>query len=275
MEEYRIGNLVLKSRVLLAPMLEPNDIAFRLLCKKAGCALTYTGMISPLSKQKLDLGDKPMLQLFGNSVRGIASFMKKYDSQVSGWDFNLGCPSKLSKKLEHGAFMAAELDLIRDILKTMRKNTKKPLTVKIRKSDFAFDILKITEEIGLDGICVHARTSGQGYSGEVDYDFALEIKKRSGIPVIFSGVSDLSEINSILKDFNFVMVGRKAIGNPGIFGKEIGFNDYLKLAKKYRFYFRQVKYQAMNWTKGVMNGKDLRIALAEAKNIEDIEKIIG
>jgi len=38
----KIGNLKLKSRILLAPMLEPNDIAFRLLCKKAGCGLTYT-----------------------------------------------------------------------------------------------------------------------------------------------------------------------------------------------------------------------------------------
>ena len=52
MEEYKIGNLVLKNRIFLAPMLEPNDIAFRMLCKKAGAGLTFTGMIHPLSQKK-------------------------------------------------------------------------------------------------------------------------------------------------------------------------------------------------------------------------------
>ena len=117
---YKIGNLELGARVLLAPMLEPNDIAFRLLCKRAGAGLTYTGMVSPLSKQKLDLDDKPGLQLFGNSARGIRSFMKRYDSKVSLWDFNLGCPSKLSKRLGHGAFMHGDIGAIEDILKVMR-----------------------------------------------------------------------------------------------------------------------------------------------------------
>jgi len=36
--KMKIGKLKLKSWFLLAPMLEPNDIAFRLLCKKAGWA---------------------------------------------------------------------------------------------------------------------------------------------------------------------------------------------------------------------------------------------
>ena len=74
-----IGNLKLKNRFLLAPMLEPNDVAFRLLCKRAGCGLTYTGMVSPLSKQKMVLDDKPAVQLFGNDARGITSFIKKYE----------------------------------------------------------------------------------------------------------------------------------------------------------------------------------------------------
>jgi len=307
----KIGNLKLKSRVLLAPMLEPNDVAFRLLCLKAGCGLTWTGMTSPLSKARLCLDDKPMLQLFGNSSRGIASFMKKYDSKVSGWDFNLGCPSKLSKRLGHGACLS-DLKVIEDILETMRKNSEKPLTVKIRKSDYAFEILKIAEEVGVDAICVHARTIGQGYSGEVDYDWALEIKKRTRLPVIFSGVSSLDEVEKILEDFDFVMIGRLAIGRPGIFGevdesgklqknnpridanvRELGrkenlttdstdehgqgnlFGEYLELAKKYGLFFRQVKYQAMNFTKGIVGGKELRMALVGAKSVGDVERIMG
>ena len=275
--KHKIGNLELKSRVFLAPMLEPNDIAFRLLCKRAGCGLTYTGMVSPLSKQKLNLDDKPMLQLFGNSSKGIRSFMKRYDSRVSGWDFNLGCPSKLSRKLGHGAFMTSELKAIQDILTVMRNCTDKALTVKIRKSDSAFEILKICEEVGVDGICIHARSVSQGYSGEVDYEFALAVKKRAGMPVIFSGVSDVGEVDSILEDFDFVMIGRGAIGNPGIFSKgkgRVGFSEYLELAKKYGLFFRQVKYQAMNFTKGLNGGKSLRMTLIGARDIGDVERIM-
>ncbi|NPE26839.1 tRNA-dihydrouridine synthase family protein [Methanococcoides sp. SA1] len=271
---YELGNLELKNRIFLAPMLEPNDIAFRLLCKKAGCGLTWTGMTSPLSKQKLDLDDKPILQLFGNSSKGIEEFMKKYDDKVSGWDFNLGCPSKLSRRLKHGACLD-DLGVIKDIVRTMRENTKKPLTVKIRKSDYAFDVLRITEEAKVDAICIHPRTLAQGYSGEVDYDFALELKKKSGIPVIFSGVSKLEDVEKILKDFDFVMIGRKAIGNPGVFGKKIGLDEYLELAKEYGLYFRQVKYQAMNFTKGLRGGKELRMRLIECKSVEEIEEIMS
>ena len=48
-----LESLNLKNKIFLAPMEEINDIAFRLICKKAGCGLTYTGMISPLSKKKI------------------------------------------------------------------------------------------------------------------------------------------------------------------------------------------------------------------------------
>ncbi|MDH3352912.1 MAG: tRNA-dihydrouridine synthase family protein [Nanoarchaeota archaeon] len=275
--EYKIKNLKLKNRFLLAPMLEPNDIAFRLLCKKAGCGLTYTGMTSPLSKQKLHLDDKPALQLFGNSERGVKEFIKKYDKNVSLWDFNLGCPSKLSKKSTHGAFMHEDFEAIKKILKAMKESTKKPITIKLRKSEYAIEIAKLAEKY-VDAIGIHSRTIQQGYSGEVDYDFALKLKSSVSVPVIFSGNIDEKNAKKILKDFDFVFIGRGAIGDPEIFARlinkttKIKFADYIKLAKKYKLFFRQVKYQAMNFTKGLANAKEIRKGLIEAKAIEDIEK---
>lgn len=277
--EYKIGNLKLKNRFLLAPMLEPNDVAFRLLCKKAGCGLTWTGMISPLSKQKMILDDKPALQLFGNSARGIRSFIKKYDKDVSLWDFNLGCPSRLSKKLLHGAFMHKDFETIEEILKTMRRATKKPISIKLRKSKQAIEIAKLAEKY-VDAIGIHARTIEQGYSGEVDYNFALKLKKAVSVPVIYSGNINEGNARKILKNFDFVFVGREAIGNPNIFSKlsrkklKIGFKDYLKLSKKYKLFFRQIKFQAMNFTRGLSDAKSLRKKLIEAKSIGDIERVM-
>ncbi len=271
--EYQIGKLKLKNKLLLAPMLEPNDVAFRLLCKKAGCGLTYTGMTSPLSKQKMYLDDKPAVQLFGNNARGISSFIKKYDKKVSLWDFNLGCPSKLSRRLEHGAFMHKDVEAIEEILKAMRSATKKPVTIKLRKSANAIEIAKMAEKY-VDAIGIHSRTAGQGYGGEVDYKFALKLKKAVKVPVIYSGNVDEKNVDKILKDFDFVFIGREAIGNPGFFGKKFSFKDYLKLAKKYKLFFRQVKFQAMNFTKGITGAKKMRLGLIGAKTVSDVENVM-
>ena len=273
---FAIGNLELKNRVFLAPMLEPNDIAFRLLCKKAGCGLTWTGMVSPLSRKKLDLDDKPVLQLFGNSSKGIRSFMRRYDSDVSGWDFNLGCPSKLSRRLGHGGCLD-DVEVIEGILKVMRSATRKPVTIKLRKSLKAIEIARMACKY-VDAIGIHARTVGQGYAGEVDYDFALAVKKVVNVPVIFSGSVNEGNFKRILSDFDFVFVGRACIGKPCFFSEgkyNIGFKDYLELAKKFELSFRQVKFQAMNWTKGMDEARRLRKKLVGAKTISEVEDIMG
>lgn len=276
---YRIGKLKLKSRFFLSPMLEPNDIAFRLLCKRCGCTLTYTGMISLLSKQKIFLDDRPAVQLFGNTEKGIKRFIQKNDKKVSLWDFNLGCPSKLSKRLSHGAFMHQDTEKIEKILNVMKQNTKKPISIKLRKSENAIKIAKIAEKY-VDAIGIHPRTIAQGYSGKPDYEFAKRLKKKVNIPVIYSGDAGLNNIKHILKDFDFVFIGRTAIGNPGIFSQlenkkdAVDFEDYLEFALKYKLPFRQIKMQAMNFTKGMNYARKIRKRLSTSKDLKSVLKII-
>jgi tRNA-dihydrouridine synthase B len=278
-----IAGLKTKNRIFLAPMEEINDIAFRLLCKKAGCGLTYTGMINPLSKKKLYLDDKPALQLFCTNTNGIKEFMKKYNKKVSLWDFNLGCPAKTARKHGFGIFLG-DLSMIEQILKIMRENTKKPLTIKMRKSKISFDILKIAEKY-CNAICIHPRTQDQGYSGEPDLKFAEEIKSRTNLPVIYSGDVNQKNFKELLGKFDYIMIGREAIGRPEIFAKmtntkeskestkfRSSFNDYLILAKKYNLPFRQIKLQAMNFTKGMRNSAQFRNEIAKIKNLAELEK---
>lgn len=272
-----IKNLKTKNRIFLAPMEEINDVAFRILCKKAGCGLTYTGMISPLSKKKIELPDKPALQLFCTDTKGIKEFIKKYDKKVPLWDFNLGCPAKNAKKHGFGIYLR-DLTAIESILKVMRENTKKPLTLKMRKSKISFDVLKLAEKY-CDGICIHPRTQEQGYSGEPDLKFADEIRSSTNLPVIYSGNVNEKNYNELLKKFDYIMIGREAIGRPEIFARLTGtkfekyFKNYLKLAKKYSLPFRQIKLQAMNFTKGLRDSTKLRLEIFKIKTIEELEKI--
>ena len=274
----KIGKLKLQNRLFLAPMLEPNDIAFRLLCKKAGCTLTYTGMISPLSKKSFSIDDHPAVQLFGNSGKSIRDFISNHQSS-SLWDFNLGCPSKLSRKLEHGAFMHEDVNKIKRIVRIMKESTEKPVTIKLRKSPNAIKILKSVVD-KIDAVGIHPRTFSQGYSGLPDYDFALKLKEESPVPVIYSGNVDEKNAKEILKEFDYVFIGRSAVGDPGIFSRILGkknsieFSDYIKLAEKYDLPFRQIKFQAMNFTKGMENAKALRRKIILTKTVDEVERVI-
>lgn len=265
-----------KNKIFLAPMEEVNDVAFRLLCQKAGCGLTYTGMIHPLTPQEIYLNDKPALQLFCTETKGISEFIKKYDLKVALWDFNLGCPATTARKHGFGSYLR-DLNKIEEILKTIRENTKKPVTVKIRKSKIAIKLLKIAEKY-CDAICIHPRTQQQGYGGVPDLQFAEKIKSLSKIPVIYSGDVDETNAEELLKTFDYIMIGRKAIGNPNIFSKftnkqtNFNFKDYLELSKKYKFPFRQIKFQAMSFTKGKDNAKELRLEIFKIKRLDDLKK---
>jgi len=269
--------IICRNKIFLAPMEEVNDIAFRLLCKNAGAGLTYTGMVNPLTPKEISLEDKPAIQLFCTSEKGVKEFIKKYDKKVSLWDFNLGCPAKTAKKHGFGSFLIGDLETIEKIIKTMRESTKKPISVKIRKSNNAFKILEIAEKY-CDAICIHSRTQAQGYGGVPDIEFAEKIKSKTKLPVIYSGDVDETNFKDLLKKFDYVMIGRKAMGNPNIFSKMLGknsnfgFEDYLAIAEKYNFYFRQIKFQAMCFTKGKENAKELRLELFKIKNLNELKK---
>jgi len=280
MVTYKIGNLKLKNPYFLAPMAGINDIAFRILCKKAGAGLVYTGMLNPLMRKDAVLNDKPAVQLFSANERGIAEFIKKNEDNAVLFDFNLGCSAKTAEEKCFGAFFGGSIETIENILKTMRESTKKPITIKLRKSNEAFKIAEIAEKY-CDAICIHPRTNRQGYSGKADIGFAEELKKRVSIPIIYSGDVNEKNADGLLKKFDFVMIGRSALGYPNIFAKLTGkkpcfrFGEYLKLAAKYGLRFGQIKSQSMNFTRCEKGSVKLRGLLAKARSLNELKEILG
>jgi tRNA-dihydrouridine synthase B len=279
MAGYKIGNLKLKNPYFLAPMAGINDIAFRILCKNAGAGLVYTGMLNPLTRKEIILDDKPAIQLFSTNERGIAEFIKKNEDNALLFDFNLGCSAKTAKEKCFGAFFGGGVEIIESILKIMRESTKKPITIKLRKSDEAFKIAEIAEKY-CDAICVHPRTNKQGYSGKADTEFAEKLKQKTFLPIIYSGDVDEKNADGLLKKFDFVMIGRHAWGYPDIFAKltgkkpVFGFSKYLKLALKYKLGFGHIKSQAISFTKYRAGSGKLRRQLAKAKSLDELKEIL-
>jgi tRNA-dihydrouridine synthase B len=284
--KYNLGDIELKNRIFLAPMHQINDVAFRLLAKKAGASLTYTGLINPQTKEELELKDKPALQFAANSTIGIKEFIEKYDKEVSLYDLNLGCPSPHAKQSKFGYFMTSNLKLIEEILKEIKRYTKKPLTLKIRKMPLPQTkaIINLAEKY-CEAIGVHPRTQVQGYSGIPDLEFARTVKSLTKIAVIYSGnINNKEEAKNMLKEFDFIMIGRASMGNPSIFSdltnkkieKRISFEDWLNLAKKEikKLEFQQIKFQAMNFTKGFEGATTFRHKLGLTKNEKEILEVI-
>jgi tRNA-dihydrouridine synthase B len=285
-KQIKLSNLKINNRISLAPMHQVNDIAFRMLCKKAGASLTYTGLLNPQTHEKLYFQDKPAVQFACNNTDGIKDFIKKHDKKISLYDFNLGCPSPHAKQSKIGYFMINNTKAIEKILKEIRQNTKKPLTIKIRKmpEENLKKVVKIAERY-CDAIAIHPRTQEQGYSGTPDLEFARQVKKQTKLPMIYSGnINTSEEANKMLSEFDFIMIGRASMGNPSIFSdvsgkkikKRINFQDWLRLSKKLnpKIYFSQIKFQAMNFTKGFEGAPKIRNKLSKARTEKEVLEIM-
>ncbi|EKD58359.1 MAG: Dihydrouridine synthase like protein [uncultured bacterium] len=268
-----------KKKVYLAPMDDINDIAFRMVCKKAGAKRTYTNMIFPSLNQKLYLQDKPVIQVVCKNEKGIASFMRKYDSIVSGWNLNLGCPGKLAEDGGYGAFLT-DIRIIEKILIVMRCNTKKPLSIKLRKTPSTKKIIGIANKY-CEEIAIHPRTIEQGYMSVSDVRFAKSLRKETGLPIIYSGDIDENNCDRFLNYFDGVMIGRSAIGNPDIFSKiyknkkKINFLNYLEFASKYKLPLQQILFQAINFNNRIPGGERYILKIIKARSIKRLRFIFA
>lgn len=235
----KIGNIVLDAPIALAPMAGISDLPYRVICRRFGCGLTVSEMVSAkgllyknektFAMLQIDPAERPTaIQLFGSVPDELAEAAKIVEAQGADMiDFNMGCPVPKVVNNGEGSALMKTPDLAGKILTAMVKAVTIPVTVKFRagwddEHRNAVEIAKVAEASGVAAVAVHGRTRDQFYMGKADWGIIRAVKNAVGIPVFGNG--DIFSAEDGLRmqketGCDGLMLARGAYGNPWLFSQ--------------------------------------------------------
>ena len=233
----RIGNIELDTPVALAPMAGISDLPYRVICRRFGCGLTVSEMVSAkgllyknektFAMLQIDEAERPTaIQLFGSVPEELAEAARIVEAQGADIiDFNMGCPVPKVVNNGEGSALMKTPELAGKILEAMVRAVRIPVTVKLRagwdeEHRNAVEIAKIAEASGVAAVAVHGRTRNQFYMGKADWEIIRRVKAAVRIPVFGNGdIFAMEDGLRMFKETNCdgVMLARGAYGNPWLF----------------------------------------------------------
>lgn len=231
----------------LAPLSGFSDLPFRLVCRRQGCGVTVTEMVSAkglfynfdntMKYLETTEEDSPLVvQLFGEDPKcignAVSTLLKK---GYKYFDLNAGCPVKKVTKTGSGAALLKDLKRLKSILMSMIDAAgENRVGVKIRlgwnkDSPVYLEIGEMASKLNIAWIGFHPRYAKEGFSGKAKWECIKKLKENTDVPVIASGdlFSAKDGLNCIINTkADSVMFARGALKDPLIF------KEYKMLLKK-------------------------------------------
>lgn len=234
---FKVGKINIEKALLLAPMEDVTDIAFRRLCKELGADIVYTefvnsdGLIRSNKKaeKKLEIteNERPVgIQIYGGNLEPMIEAAKIAESKNPDIiDINAGCWVKKIANRGAGAGLLKDPIYMQTMVESIVKAVQIPVTVKTRigwdtDSINILDVAKRIEDAGAAALTIHCRTKIQGHSGEPDWSWIPKIKEVVKIPIALNGgVFSAEDVKRAFDETNAdaVMIARGAIDHPWIF----------------------------------------------------------
>jgi tRNA-dihydrouridine synthase B len=237
----KIGSLDIGNKLLVAPMADISDAAFRKISKKHGAGLTFTQMVSAegvvknnfetLRLSSFGRDEKPIgVQLLGKDpaiIGEAVSELRKVKPDLI--DLNCGCPIEKVTSKGMGASLSDDPQLLGRIVKSMVAAAagEIPISVKLRlgkdhSNINISDTIKVVEDNGASLVIVHARTSADSYQTDSSWNWLKKIKDSVSIPLVGNGSCfSPTDAKELLDSTNCdsVMIARGALGNPFYFSR--------------------------------------------------------
>lgn len=232
---WKIGNVKIPNRVVVAPMAGISNAAFRVTVKEFGAGLVVCEMVSDKgihfrNQKTLDMlhieeTEHPLsLQIFGGNKETLveAAQFVEANTNVDIIDINMGCPVNKIIKAEAGAKWLLDPNKVYEMVEAVVSSVKIPVTVKMRigwdaEHVFAIENALAAEKAGAAAIAMHGRTRVQMYEGKANWEILAKVKSKLSIPFMGNGdVKTPQDAKRMLDEVGCdgVMIGRAALGNP-------------------------------------------------------------
>lgn len=216
-------------------MEDVTSLPMRLIAKRiANPGLVFTEFVSAMAihhgaaktykKMQIHPEERPLgIQIFGAEPDVMAETAKiAEDMGADLVDINMGCWVPKVCKTGSGAALLKDPELAEEIVKSVVKAVKVPVTVKVRAGwnyelFAAPELAKRFQGAGIQMMTLHARFAKQGFEGQADWDLIKRLRDAVQVPLIGNG--DVKTPEDALKMMSEtgcdgVMVGRGAISNP-------------------------------------------------------------
>src|ERR671931_1863983 len=235
-ESWRIRDVEIPSRLVLAPMAGVSVQAFRRQGRRYGAGLVCSEMVSVAGIQhrnertlgylRVGADEHPLaIQIFGSEPGAMAEAARMVAAAGADIvDINFGCPVKKVTKTGAGASVLDDPDHACRLVAAVAEAVPLPVSVKMRRgvADGSRTCLAVGPrlvEAGAASLTLHPRSAKQMYTGTADHSLTAELVSLVDVPVVASG--DIVSRRRA-KEVLGVTGAAAGVGGPGAPGEPLG-----------------------------------------------------